>query len=49
MLWFLIYMYNNFIKSQYLNLKLNDYIHQSIVQSILNSKLWNIYYLGRYL
>jgi len=35
--------------NQYLNLKLNDYIRQNIVQSILNSKLWNIYYLRCYL
>jgi len=35
-------LYNNLV-NQNLNLKFNDYI-QSIVQSILNSKLRNIYY-----
>jgi len=46
-------LYNNFVNYQYLNLKLNTYICQS-VQLILNwiethwdSKLWNICYLGR--
>jgi len=42
-------LYNNFINNQYLNLKLRGYIHQSVVQSILDSKLKFIYYLGYYL
>jgi len=32
-------MYNNFVDYQNLNLKLNDYIRQNVVQLILNSKL----------
>jgi len=35
-------LYNNLVNKQYLNLKLNDYIRQSIVQLILALKLWNI-------
>jgi len=36
----LIYiLYNNFVNNQYLNLKLNDYICQRVVQLILDSKL----------
>jgi len=32
MLWPSIYiLYNNFVNKQYLNLKLNDYIRQSVV------------------
>jgi len=36
-------LYNNFVSNQYLNLKLNDYIHQSC--SIDLDSKWNIDYL----
>jgi len=40
---FLYILYNNFVNNQYLNLKLNDYTHQSC--SIDLDSKWNIYYL----
>jgi len=42
-------LYYNFANNQYLNLKLNDYICQNVVQLILVLKIENIYYLKRYL
>jgi len=37
MLWPSIYnLYNNFVNNQYLNLKFNDYIRRSAVQTILH-------------
>jgi len=41
-------LYNNLVNNKNLSIKLND-IRQSVVQSILNSKLRNIYYIGHYL
>jgi len=39
-LWHLIYfLYNNLVNNQFLNLKLNIYICQNVIQSILDSKL----------
>jgi len=36
-------LYNNFVNNQF-SLKFNDYIHENLVQTILDSKLWNNYY-----
>jgi len=41
-------LYNNLVNNKNLSIKLND-IRQSVIQSILNSKLRNIYYIGHYL
>jgi len=47
MIWLFVYiLYNNFVNNQHLNLKLNDYICQSVVQSILNVMKYLL--LGRY-
>jgi len=39
MISWLPHLYNNFVNNQYLNLKLHDYVHQNVVQLILDSKL----------
>jgi len=42
---YILFNFINIINNQYLNLKFTNYVRQRIIQSILNSKLWNIYYI----